>query len=230
MPLAGINDMRVSSIPRVLWVSTIFLTGHVCFGQSLAIGVKAGGRLTDDMSSIGSATSESKRYSVGPMLEFGLPLGLSVEVDALYQRQGYRSSFSGIAGSSTDRVRANAWEVPVLLKYKLPFPFVKPYVEAGVAPRLISGASKDESGSYVDIPTGNVIYGQSHGAADWPNSVGTVLGAGVQLGFRSLRLSPEIRYTRWNSTPINESGPHGYSFHSAENQVELLLGVSWKVR
>jgi hypothetical protein len=52
----------------------------------------------------------------------------------------------------------------------------------------------------------------------------------VQFGIRSLRLAPEIRYTRWNSTPINASGPYGYSFHSAENQVDLLLGVSWKVR
>jgi hypothetical protein len=211
-------------------ISIVLLTGQVCLGQSFSIGVKAGGRLTDDISSIGSATSESKRYIVGPMLELGLPLGLSVEVDALYQRQGYLSSFSGIAGSSTDRVRANAWEVPVLLKYKLPIPILKPYVEAGVAPRLMNGASVDSNGSYVDIPTGAVKYAHSHGIPNWPNSVGTVLGAGVQFGFRSLRLAPEIRYTRWNSTPINESGPYGYSFHSAQNQVDLLLGVSWKLR
>jgi hypothetical protein len=199
-------------------------------GQSVSIGVKAGGRLTDDMSSPGAATSESKRYIVGPMLEFGLPLGLSVEVDALYQRQGYQASFSNFASSSTDWVRANAWEVPVLAKYKLPIPLLKPYVEAGVAPRLMSGASDSSIYSIMDIPTGAITHGQSHGAANWPDSVGTVLGAGVQFGFRSLRLAPEVRYTRWNSTPINESGSYGYEFHSAQNQVDLLLGVSWKVR
>ncbi len=222
--------MRVSSISRILCASALLLTVQACLGQSLSLGVKAGGRLTDDMSSIGAATSESKRYIVGPTLELGLPLGLSVEVDALYQRQGYQSGFSSFAGSSTDWVRANAWEVPVLAKYRLPVPFFKPYVEAGIAPRLMSGASISSIYSSVDIPTGAVTYGQSHGAANWPNSVGTVLGAGVQFGFRSLRLAPEVRYTRWNSTPINESGPYGYSFHSAQNQVDLLLGISWRVR
>ena len=196
----------------------------------MSIGVKAGGRLTDDISSPGAATSESKRYIVGPMLEFGLPLGLSVEVDALYQRQGYQSSFSNFAVSSTDWVRANAWEVPLLAKYKLPIPILKPYVEAGVAPRLMSGASDSSIYSSMDIPTGVVTFGQSHGSTNWPNSVGTVMGAGVQFGFGSLRLAPEVRYTRWNSTPINESGPYGYEFHSGQNQVDLLLGVSWKVR
>ena len=202
----------------------------MCLGQAVSIGVKAGGRLTNDMSSIGSATSESKRYIVGPMVELGLPLGLSLEVDALYQRQGYLSGFSSFEGSSTDRVRANAWEVPILLKYKLPVPLLKPFVEAGVAPRLMNGASVNSIYSNVDILTGVVTNGQSHGAANWPNSVGTVLGAGVQFGFRSLRLAPEVRSTRWNSTPINASGPYGYEFHSAQNQVDVLLGVSWKVR
>lgn len=197
----------------------------------MSIGVKAGGRLTDDISSPSSATSESKRYIVGPTVEFGLPLRLSLEVDALYQRQGYQSLFWGpIVGSSTNQVRANSWEVPVLLKYKLPIPFLKPFVEAGVAPRLMSGASLDVNGSYIDSSTGIVTSGQSHGAADWPNSFGSVFGGGVQFGIRSLRLAPEVRYTHWNSTPINVNGPYGYDFHSTQNQVDLLLGVSWKVR
>ena len=94
----------------------------------------------------------------------------------------------------------------------------------------MSGATVDSNGSFINMSTGAITYIHSHGAANWPSSVGTVLGAGVQFGFRSLTLAPEVRYTRWNSTPINESGPFGYSFNSAENQVDLLLGVSWKVR
>ena len=161
------------------------------------------------------------------MVEFGLPLGLSVEVDALYQRQGYRSSFIGRSGSSTDRVRANAWEVPVLLKHNLPILLRKSYVEAGVAPRLMSGASFTSNYSNLDLPTGTMINGQSHGAANWSNSVGIVFGAGVRFGFRSLRLAPEVRYTRWNNVATNENS--GYA-RSSQNQVDLLLGVSWKVR
>jgi len=164
------------------------------------------------------------------MLELGLPLGLSVEADALYQRQGYRSGFSNFAVSSTDRVRASAWEVPVLLKYKLPIPILKPFVEAGVAPRLMSGASDRWETWTTDILTGTVTHAQGQNSTNWPNSVGAVMGAGVQFGFGSLRLAPEFRYTRWNNTPNSANGPYGYSFHSAQNQIDLLVGISWKLR
>ena len=221
--------MRVSSISRILFVSAIFLAVQACWGQSFSFGVKAGGRSTGDIVSQNSATSESKRYLLGPMLELGLPLGLSLEVDALYQRQGYRSGYSSFLGTSINRVRANAWEVPVLLKYKLPTPFRWPYIEAGVVPRLMNGAVTDASGYSIDLQTRATTYSQSHGAANWPNSVGTVFGGGMQFGLGSLRLAPEIRYTRWNSTPLNQFGSYGFEFHSAQNQVDLLVGISWKV-
>jgi hypothetical protein len=196
----------------------------------VSIGVKAGARLTDDLSSSLYGASESKRYIVGPMVEFGLLHGLSLEVDALYQRQGYQATISGPMDAdylSTDRGRANAWEVPVVLKYKLPIRLLQPCVEAGVAPRLMSGASLDSNYSYNDLPTGTRIYGQVHGATEWSNSVGTVLGVGVQFDFHSLRLTPEVRYTRWNNTPSTTDGAY---LHWTQNQVDLLLGISWKVR
>lgn len=223
--------MRITCSLRGVCVSSLLLAGPICWGQSFSIGVKAGGRVTDDLSSAsGVATSESKRYVVGPMLELGLPLGLSVEADALYQRQGYQSSSSNFEGSATNWVRASAWEVPVVFKYKLPFLILKPFVEAGVAPRVMSGATSSSVYSNIDFTTGAITYGQSHGSAEWSNSVGAVVGGGVQFSFGSLRLAPEVRYTHWNNTPINESGPYGYQFQSTQNQVDLLVGIAWKVR
>jgi len=75
MPLAGMSGMHISCSIHGSCIFVFLLAGQTCLGQSVSIGVKAGGRLTDDMSSIGSATSESKRYIVGPMVEFGLPAG-----------------------------------------------------------------------------------------------------------------------------------------------------------
>src|SRR5690349_7233262 len=98
----------------------MFVSACLCFGQSLSIGVKAGIRTMDDIENFtgeasGRATSESKRYTVGPLLELGLPFGLGVEFDALYNREGYDASFSNFGGSSFERERANSWQFPLLL-------------------------------------------------------------------------------------------------------------------
>src|ERR1700687_3368158 len=110
---------------RVTWIPISVLSTFLCFGQSFSVGVKGGIRATDDLS--GDATSESKRYVVGPAVEIALPLNLGIEFDALYRRGGYRSSFGNFAGSFTDRERANSWEFPILLKYRVPVPIIQPY-------------------------------------------------------------------------------------------------------
>jgi len=43
------------------------------------------------------------------------------------------SSFAHDTDYSTAKERDNIWEFPVLLKYKLGFPLLHPFVEAGVA-------------------------------------------------------------------------------------------------
>ena len=70
---------------------------------------------------------ESRRYIVGPSIEFRLPAGFAVEVDALYQRLGNSANFSippgvNLLGVSTEnllssRQHGNSWEFPVLGKY-----------------------------------------------------------------------------------------------------------------
>src|SRR3954447_590003 len=83
----------------------------------VSIGVKGGASIPDDVSGFG-VSSESRPYIIGPMVEFRLPLRLSIEVDALYSRLGYRYSVGSIGGFSTSRARANSWELPLLLKFR----------------------------------------------------------------------------------------------------------------
>jgi hypothetical protein len=56
---------------------------------------------------------------------------LGVEVDALYRREGFQSSFSNVFFGVSSEERANSWEFPMLLKYRLPVPLVKPFAEVG---------------------------------------------------------------------------------------------------
>src|SRR5947209_2197149 len=131
----------------------VFLTGLPLLAQGpVSVGVKGGVSIPDDVSGFG-VSSESRLYLIGPMVEFRLPLRLGIEVDALYSRLGYRYSVGTIGGFSTSRARANSWEVPLLLKYRLPVPLVHPYISAGVAPRYASGTISTE-GVNIDLGTG----------------------------------------------------------------------------
>jgi len=115
--------------------------------QSLSFGVKAGATLTGDLGN-SSADSESKRITFGPAVIVGLPHGFGVEVDALYQRVGYRadSSFFDLSFSYT-RAKGNSWAFPILLRKTLGGGF---YVGAGLAPRTING---NEETTFVQATT-----------------------------------------------------------------------------
>ncbi len=82
----------------------------------------------------------SKRYVVGPAVEIGLPFGLAVEADALYRRAGFQTSASNGDYNIFAVEHANLWEIPILLKYRFPFPLAKPFLEAGYAPRITGGS------------------------------------------------------------------------------------------
>lgn len=210
-----------------IWITAGILASSVCFGQELAVGVIGGAMATDDLTGAG-ATSVSKRYAVGPALEIGLPLQLEIEVDALYRREGYQASFDGQLSSVFADERANSWEFPIVLKYRFQSPVARPFVEAGYAPRVIHGSIS--SNGFDDLPPSGLQYYASRAGTNWPISHGIVVGGGVQIAIGRLHLSPELRYTRWSNNAISGYYDDGPSWQSTQNQVDVLLGVSWRMR
>ncbi len=99
-------------------IALLLLIAPICYPQTAFVGAVAGGRLTDDVA--GSARPESRRYVVGPMIELTLPLNFSVEFEAMYHRHGYSADAFNMAQFQIDRERANSWEFPILIRYKLP--------------------------------------------------------------------------------------------------------------
>lgn len=183
------------------WMAAAILTCPACFGQSVSMGGIGGGMVSNDLGGQW-LKSVSKRYVIGPQLDIGLPLGFGIEVDALYRHQGYQTTFR----LAYPEQYATSWEFPFLLKKSLPFPVVKPFAEAGWAPRALQ--------------------------SNWSSTVthGFVIGGGVEFGIGRLRLAPAVRYTRWNDTPILLVIPDGPSPQLTANQVDVLLGISWKLR
>ena len=170
-------------------------------GQIFSVGVKAGLPFTDAFNNFTSGSyssfSNSKNYIVGPTAELHLPLGLSVQGDALYRPLSFAANRPNLV-QSTD---FSSWEFPILAKYRFPFPLVKPYVEAG--------------------PSFRTIGGQFGG--NFSNS-GFTAGVGVELRLARFRIGPEIRYTHWGADTSN--APQ-LGFSSNQNQGEFLVGFSF---
>jgi len=197
------------------------------FGQSLSIGVKGGARASDDFQY--AATSKSGRYVVGPTLELTLPLRFSIEFDALYRRQGYSASNGTPLYTAFLREADNVWEFPLLAGYRIPLPGIRPFAEVGWAPRIMHGY-RDESGSYLtqlNPATFTYYSGRTH--VDWPTTHGVVVGGGIQFAAGRFQFAPEVRYTHWNQQVINGSFPDGPSYGSTQNQLDILLGIHYRI-
>jgi len=213
--------------PRVRFILLFLLILPICSSQTVFVGAVAGGRLTDDVA--GSARPESRRYIVGPMIELSLPLGFAVEFEAIYHRHGYSAEAYHFVQAQIDRERANSWEFPILLRYKLPVSTVRPFLEVGVAPRTISGTISTTS-TTSDVITGQTTISTSTVATNWDTSIGFVAGVGVQFGVGRLRFSPEGRYTYWNNRPVNGVILDNPPFYSTRNQFDVLVGIGWRLR
>src|SRR5206468_887716 len=72
--------------------------------------------------------------------------GLGVEFDVLYRHFGYDTSGSIVNGVistvSTRNTTGNAWEFPLLAKYRLHGKLLRPFIDAGVSWDHLSGLTQ----------------------------------------------------------------------------------------
>ncbi len=201
-------------------LSTIALFCLLCpaYSQQLAVGVKGGIRVSDDVSGRSVVSAESKRYIAGPMLDVRFPLRLGVEFDALYRSFGFTSNFSSPLAYSIIRERANSWEFPLIAKYRPAMGLGKPFAGVGYSWRTVHG-SRVSSGRYLSSQT-DLDYSTTHGL---------VVAAGVDLDSKHIRISPEFRYVHWNEPFLDPSGTvdDSYGIRSAQNEFFIMIGISW---
>lgn len=193
------------------------------FAQPVSVGIKGGVPITDFFDTIrgndtGYATN-TKRYLVGPTVEFHLPARLSIEVDALYKRIGYQYDQSILNDSLSRRTVANSWEIPVLLKWEvIPGP-VRPFVGAGISFRHISGIKqiRNVAGTVTELPDA-VEFNKG-------NDIGFTGGVGVAFKAGRVRISPEFRYVRWGSENFRD--PIRSLLRTNRNQGDFILGFTF---
>jgi hypothetical protein len=186
--------------------------------QRLTLGVVAGTGLTDDFRrdsfTFPGAADQTSTFTtgpvsrgpiVGPKLELGLPLGFSVEADALHRplRSTTTQTISPpvvlpngavLSTIGPDQRTHASWEFPILVRHRVPLARWRPFLEAGPSFR----------------PAGT-----STGIAH----TGITVGAGVSLPVHSVTIAPALRYTRWREAPA-------FLPVANVNQMELVVGIA----
>lgn len=194
-------------------------------GKRVSVGVKGGVPITDAFNvaqgSNAAYFTKTKRYLVGPTLEIHLPARFSVEVDGLYKRVGYQYEASGPFVYS--KTVANSWEFPLLGKFEiLPGP-VRPFFDAGVSIRHLSGIRQVRqtiaAGTFNRVEVNNAVEFNKR------NDVGFTSGFGVAFKLGPVRVSPEFRYTRWGGESLRD--PIRSLLRTNRNQGDFLLGFTF---
>ena len=191
MPASGLS-MGIHVAQKL----SIFLALAGCLSaQHLSFGIKGGYPLTYSENSVTTVTvhldSNARQFIVGGTAELGLPLGFSVEGDFLFHPYNVEN-LGVITGSKVNNY--NVFEVPVLAKLRLGKGLAKPYVDAGPEFRF--------------SPSSGLTL--SH--------AGFAVGGGLEFKLLLIKVSPEIRYTRWTNSTFAGSNP---------DQLAVLLGVTF---
>jgi opacity protein-like surface antigen len=157
--------------------------------------------------------SSSGRFILGPSIEVHFPAGFGIEADALYKHFNYNAFTNPVpALTSINSKASNSWEFPLLVKYKVKGSVIRPFLDAGVAFDHWSGFR--EITNAVGLTKTNVSG----------TNTGVVLGGGLEFHVPFVRISPEIRYTRWSANNLSDFGGILQSNH---NQAEFLIGLTF---
>jgi len=170
-------------------------------------------------------SSTTNRYIVGPTVELRLPAGFGVELDALYRHFSYSASSNLVDAISNIRTTSNAWEFPLMLKKRFGGGPVRPFFDFGVSFDKLSGLS--ESVQTVVFPSRITSTSTSNpDELKHDFTTGFVLGAGLELHLLLVKVTPEIRYTRWGDRHIRGVFSDAL-LRSNLNQAEFLVGITF---
>jgi len=182
----------------------------------IGFGLKGGARLTDftqDFSGvIGQTTKQDHVYTLGPYAELNLPIGFSLEADLLYKKSGATFAQAFSPSLATRQFNFDSFDIPILVKKRFGEKgiFFRPFVDGGIANRYSTGLPGTAS---LTNPLGTGTHG------GWQE--GLVLGGGVEFKVLIVKISGELRWTRYGNISASTLPKLN------ANQAELLIGVGF---
>ena len=171
-------------------------------------GVPFSDTTTSITSGLGGLTS-SQRFEVGPTLGVRLPLGFSVEGDALFKRETLNVGI--LPGVGTLNTHSDSWEFPAMLRFTAGHQVIAPVLGAGVSVRHIN--------NFGDVPS--YLFNGSTSA----NTVGFVAAGGVRFRIGRVDITPEVRYTRWGYNSLSQSVENLLPLN--RNEASVLVGITF---
>ena len=212
------------------------------FAQHISVGIKAGVPLTGllrtnsrDVRWGGEFPTQTKRYTIGPVVDIGLPLGFGVEFGALYKRfdqQSYTVTTTGFTSDDETSVPiqqtagisavGHSWEFPVTVQYRFFKSAIRPYVEGGVSLNRLSNvySLQNVSINFRQLPFTYAPLRRSFTQA------GPLFGMGVDVKLHRIHVTPGLRYTHYNkssSLTTCSSGPGC----GGSKVVDILVGFTF---
>jgi outer membrane protein W len=210
------------------------------FAQRISVGIKAGVPLTDLVRTNSGdvpTSTQTKRYTIGPVVDIGLPLGFGVELGAMYKRFDQQSIAVTITGyvvidednsyaitqaAGTSAV-GHSWEFPVAAQYHFFKSAIRPYVEGGVSFNRLSNAYT------VQIPyprqPPQLPFTIEHMRSSLTR-VGPLFGVGVDVKVHGIHVTPGLRYTHYNQLE-QLTGCASGSACRGNTAVDILVGVTF---
>ena len=205
------------------------IANAISFGQpvSFSAGFKLGAPLNDGSNaSIPGTTFIQGRWTIGPTFELHLPRRFSLEFDALYRSYRLNSNFPLQLDSTTNPYfvtgvqKTEAWDFPLLLKYRFRVGPVRPFVSGGYG-----ATHESKSGNYKYTCTGpagscrpaNYPVELTGGTSNYSQTQwGPVAGVGLEFKRGPLTIAPEFRFNR----PTSGGGPR-------DNRFTALVGFTF---
>ena len=199
--------------------SILLMAASTVLGQGISFGVKGGVPLTDALHVLDRSRylSDKAPYVIGPVVELRLFAGLSAEANLLYRRVEYTSTTQATP-QVVSRTTGRVFEVPVLAKYRVPGELFRPFVSAGLSYRRLASFEQRLTTGGI---SGTVQVSEPPELTNRSTS-GATVGGGLEVSLPLVRVSAELRYTRWGSSSFR-SALSGLA--SQLNQADFLLGI-----
>ena len=203
------------------------------FAQQISVGIKAGVPLTDVVEAQSGELpfqAQTKRYTIGPVVDIGLPLRFGIEFGALYKRVDQKSVARTITGFITTgetgfpiEQRADisavgrSWEFPVAVQYHFSNSSIRPYVEGGISFNHLGTVYNFQNASFPSPTQRQPPFT----IAPIPGSferVGGLFGIGVDFKLHIIHVTPGLRYTHYNEKSF---------WLPSTNAVDFLVGFTF---
>jgi hypothetical protein len=213
------------------------------FAQDISVGIKGGVTLTD-LAKTGTGdvptSTQTKRYTIGPVVDIGLLLGFGVELGAMYKRFD-QQSFSvttigyfmideedGYPITQTAPISAvgHSWEFPLALQYRFSKSAIRPYLEGGVSFNRLSNVYTVQQTPYPRQP--QLPFTIEHMRSSLTR-VGPLFGMGLDVKLHGIHVTPGLRYTQYLNVPELTGCIAGSACHGNKT-VDILVGFAFSPR